>query len=349
MNALTNVLEFVEDLNTASKITEGQYLDILNKLKEIHNSIPAPRVYEPPPIVRDTVPFHRQAPEPADSLSQYRETFVNLYAKRGYVSYDRLRSFLFGGVRHLNADFERLFFLCYNTPTPENVAAFKQAFEMPQTEGSVSPYRVGDEFIRVMSYMCSSLFKDADKRGAFLQLAFIRKSQLKTVMFKKQQIYNKMKFLPNDNCTIKEQQPLLTRLLHNCGVPLYNQFRVSRDEVIKRDTKKLHKIKLRIEDTYIDFDLYTDRVQLGRTCMSEGIYNLALCIYVQNIESERVKYMPIERFLVGINPLANVQKPPKLTTSGITASSRNKNRTYTYANNNKNEIVLTYDCKYNSK
>jgi len=332
MEALNVIREAIESLSAEAKIDDGKYLELMNHMKTVYGSMPQPRPEVdgiPRPIVRQRI-----SEPPVNITDEVRQRYfstpfnenMNFMWGNPWDEVDGYSSNEFAQVFH-----EIMMFGAGYNPLLTNL------FERYFTESSI-----GNTFYNyIMRRENDMEWRDADMRERFLSHSVIRNLNIKHIILQKKGIVDYLRILEDNTA---EQW---ATMMYKMGFDMMNEYSYnSRKHETKLRTeaelKKLHLVRVEwrmnpLEN--ITVNLYTDKIQLGRTRCVQSMYKMAL-IYALLFPELNA---PIERFkyrMVG----ERVSPYPVMSMSGITAHTRNKNRTYTQKDA---DFTITYISKLN--
>jgi hypothetical protein len=189
------------------------------------------------------------------------------------------------------------------------------------------------------------IFKDADMRNKWFEIPYVRKYNIRLAEDRKQGFRIPLVSLEG------ETDEKWSKVFFNIGFPFFNQLKCrwerrntySYKERTTEEIKKLHRVSINFKLTETDeleLDLYTDKIQLGRSPVVQSMYRMGLILSLfYDINA------PIERYLLRMSEEMNYHRFPTLRTSGITAKTRDKARTYEI--DDEKDWTITYKSKLN--
>lgn len=352
MDNLNAMREWVEELSANEKIGEGDYLSIMNHMKKVYEAIPPPA----PKYVdtRDHAPTHGPVGELVRGLMDTVVLKWGLMFKadmvhcgvRGFSVWN-YAGFEFPVQRRVET-MEMLESYMANPTNPVNVMAMT---EFLQT-------RVGEHWIKQLGYYNRGLWREETHRDIWLAIPLVRKYVIENVLEKKKHMASLLKkWSATDDGGLN-----LSHVLDELKVPFEGDYQWGKDKWVARtdeEKKKLHAVRVNVRlgshDTAtaghapasMDFKCYTRYIQLARGHYTNPIYTmmvgLALLMDLEEeismtkinldtlllySDSERQSYY--QRY--GNMWRNNNDGKLLLDTSGITAKTRDKKRTYVDAN-----------------
>lgn len=339
MEALNVIREAIESLSAEEKIDDGKYLELMNHMKTVYGSMPqqhAPQQYEVDYIPR---PVAVAVPPPMEDM---RDVIRHRYFTTG-LQENQMTAF-WGMFWEDNQDGNGYtrdeFALTLDCMLKgEDDLGLINLFERYFT---ASP--IGDTFYTfIMRDTNKVSWKDADMREKFLTIPIIRNKNIDFVLIRKKHMAERLMRVKDPN-----DPEHWAKLFYHMGFHFMNGIRYSvrnNNEAKPRteaELKKLHLIRVswRMNMTQnMEVNLYTDKIQLGRSQIVPQMYHMAL-IYALlfpefNAPIERFKYRMIHD---------RVSPYPVMSMSGITAHTRNKNRTYKQRDG---DFTITYISKLN--
>lgn len=349
MENITAVQEAIENLNQDEKINEGTYLSLMNHLKVIYGKLE-----------------HQIAPRPTITFP-HRQTTTNIELPPNYPfsSYRKVLSdysFLIERGRPYdiptpqdNIDMVMLHHKYFATNLEEqshtyewygstHQLRFLRALDkyLSNTDESQTQ-QVRDEIYtnwewggmplirRLFKYETKfdmRLWKDPEMREKWLSHPMVRNQNIRLVEEYKNEI-RKLLVLMRD-----ESDENWSVLFYSLYFPFFNHLQPKKKrnnewefkERSETEIKKLHSIKITYKlsaEEHIELELYTDKIQLGRSPIVGDMYRMALVLsLLYDTKSKIESYIRKQHDWMGI------YQYPKMTTSGITAKTRNKARTY---------------------
>lgn len=333
MEALNVIREAIESLSAEEKIDDGKYLELMNHMKTVYGSMPQPRPEAdgvPRPIVRERI-----AEPPMLITDEVRQRYF-------LIPYNE-HNVMWGQRWYETRDY-----------TPDG---FAQTFdELMKANGDygLGLYNLFERYFTV-SNIGNTFYNfimrdenkvgwiDADMRERFFSLPIIRNKNIEYALIRKKAMVDCLLVI-KDTTNPEDWAKLLWRM----GFHFMNGFRHTNrnnGETKPRteaELKKLHLLRVswRMNATQnMEVELYTDKIQLGRTQCVQAMYRMAL-IYALLFPEFNA---PIERFRYRMMG-QRVSQYPVMSMSGITAHTRNKNRTYIQKDG---DFTITYISKLN--
>jgi hypothetical protein len=306
MEHIQSIREIVEKLAGDEKMDDGQYLEVMNRLKSL---------------------YEREEQKGPSFREDFRMEFASGDANAVRVSESERRSF----VRRIALDEPmRLFHHYFVGLSRNDVSCDGSHFHevMPKlaealedgtmaTRTDISRHCIGS-----ILYWGAVVWRNLDHRELVLRNRHYTDYELEShTRFRNYtaSMYIYRGYKPNGEM----DEYCWERLFHD-WIPFYTTKRVFRKDWRDREEKelkKLHPIRLslKIPNHPIELDLYTDKVKLGATGICRQLQKLMLAI----VRLEGWTDVPLERLMFdcGLNLTLEV--------SGITAQSRDKERRYT--------------------
>jgi hypothetical protein len=338
MEALNVIREAIESLSAEEKIDDGKYLELMNHMKTVYGSMPqqhAPQQYEVDFIPRPV------AVVVAEVLESMRDVIRHRYFTTGLQENQMTAFWGMTWEENQNTHYTRDEFamLLDCMLKGEDDLGLINLFERYFT---LSP--IGNAFYTfIMRDTNKVSWRDADMREKFLSIPIIRNKNIDFVLIRKKHMVERL--LRVKDTTNPEHW---AKLFYHTGFHFMNGIRYTvrnNNEARPRteaELKKLHLVRVswRMNPTQnMEVNLYTDKIQLGRSPIVQQMYMMAL-IYALlfpefNAPIEKFKYRMIHD---------RVSSYPVMSMSGITAHTRNKNRTYKQSDG---DFTITYISKLN--
>lgn len=343
MESIQAVREAIENLSTDEKIDEGQYLALMNHLKLVYEKIGKNERNEPS--------------EPENNFISWRENQRRQREEANELS-DRLGSLM----RELFNTFEiRTNYFGAMAPT---ILKYIPIFDGILVSLKNEDNSFGENHLLVVDEMRvgsitdlgMKIWIDLNAREIFLSNPLVRKKNISYSLLCR----DRDEFLGGKRFDYQTEEGW-TRILSGLSLPFYTSKRIirrnHRESFVERDAMSLgkyHPITLTMRFHHhpnVIVNLYTDKVQLGRSNIAPNIYMIMMMI----IRMERWVDEPLERLIYGRNnrrPFSSYMEDtyfPKLKVSGITAHTREKQRTYEDSRP-ESRFTIAYTTKYsNSK
>jgi len=344
MDALNVIREAIESLSAEEKIDDGKYLELMNHMKTVYGSMP--QQHAPQQYAGDFIP-HPVAVPVAPPMELMRDMIRHRYFTTG-LQENQLGGF-WGGewVENARGGYTRDEFaitldcMLKGEDDVGLINLFERYFVASE---------IGNCFYTfIMRDTNRVSWKDADMREKFLSLPVIRNKGIVYALLRKASV---MECLMKVKDTTNQDH--WAKLFYHMGFHFVNGIRYTvrnNGEAKPRseaELKKLHLVRVswRMNATQnMEVNLYTDKIQLGRSQIVGSMYKMAL-IYALLFPEFNA---PVERFkyrMGGTNAYGNhrVSQYPVMSMSGITAHTRNKNRTYKQKDG---DFTITYISKLN--
>jgi hypothetical protein len=342
MEALNVIREAIESLSAEEKIDDGKYLELMNHMKTVYGSMP--QQHAPQQYAIDFIPRPVAVAPPMESM---RDVVRHRYFTTG-IQANQLEGF-WGGewVENANGGYTRDEFaitldcMLKGEDDVGLINLFERYFVASE---------IGNCFYTfIMRDGNRVSWKDADMREKFLSLPVIRNKSIVYALLRKESV---MECLLKIKDTTNQEH--WAKLFYHMGFHFVNGIRYTvrnNGEAKPRseaELKKLHLVRVswRMNATQnMEVNLYTDKIQLGRSQIVGSMYKMAL-IYALLFPEFNA---PVERFkyrMGGTNAYGEhrVSQYPVMAMSGITAHTRNKNRTYKQKDG---DFTITYISKLN--
>lgn len=320
MENINAVREAIETLNHDEKINDGTYLELMNHLKSLYEKLDRTEVKQFADV-RPSIVFHR---------TRVLETMDE--------SIDRMAKYFRGNgwMRDWDGDSSR--------PFHTEETTFIRAVDayLSNTDDALND-SVRQAVSESMNYTHSSrlhyyLFRNETKaqwissemREKWLRHPRVRDRLITISLADKEAIIRGVVIMSSNS------DENYAKYFYQNSFPFCNEITAIKrrgDWDIEARTptelKKLHRIRIvyKLNDSKQRvLELYTDKIQLGRSPIVAKMYRLALVLAIAFPNESS----PIERYLLQLNPtITPFNLCPNLITSGITAKTRNKARTYT--------------------
>jgi hypothetical protein len=316
MDALNVIREAIESLSAEEKIDDGKYLELMNHMKTVYGSMPQPRPEaDGIPVVRQRI----SAPP-----EQFTDRFINRYLIASHFTEE---GFLLWGHQHDEVDGYTFneFAMMLDDILKDNGEEFNAWLYSP-FERYFTDSNIGHHFCHTL-YAYDIQWRDENMREKFLNLTVVRERTIKKNISNKKWITDSLLILKD---TTNPGQ--WAKMMYKVGFHLMNGMKYTsrKQETTPRteaELKKLHLVRVEWrmnERENMTVNLYTDKIQLGRTQCVQQMYRMAV-IYALLFPEFNA---PLERFLHRMSGKANISLYPVMSMSGITAHTRNKNRTY---------------------
>ncbi len=337
MESIQAVREAIENLSTDEKIDDGQYLTLMNHLKSVYEKLGKNERNEPSESENNFISWRehqrRERNEANDLLTRLRaltnELFYTEVIPDGY----------FGTMASTILKYISVF---------DGVL-----ISLKNQDNSFGENRllVADEWIiEKITILGMKIWKDLNAREIFLSNPLVRKRNILSLFLRRDELLARKRF-------DYQTEGGWTRILSDLSLPFYTSKRIIRrknkESFVARDAMSLgkyHPITLTMRFHHhpnVVVNLYTDKVQLGRSNIAPNIY----MIMMEIIRMERWVDEPMEKLIFGIQnrspffPFSNNTTYPKLKVSGITAHTRDKQRTYEDSHS-ESRFSITYTTKY---
>jgi hypothetical protein len=337
MDALNFLLETTENLNSGDvQMNEGLYLEMMNKLRDLHRSIPTTPRKEV--IVRRYVPtaVEAEAPHPEAVLVNTLRGIFSLNEEtiiRGFLMNHNVLQHAPGwrGFLQLLADWKT------NNYAPETATAITTHPDLLWSMKWLMSFSHNGRTIQ---------WRDLEFRDRFLLLPAV----VKNMMFVFYQ-HNENYFKIFRSClkTLAKQDPKwndemkLSVVLREISSPFEGKHRKFRNRLIPQTDEELAKLhEIEIEYAYTEphpkLKVFTSKVQLGRTSCNESVLLLGIINAIHNGDEAKIGAM--WRLVFG-----NLQKDhtPELLVSGITSDTKDLQRQYVCY-----EAIITYTQQLNN-
>lgn len=329
MEHIQGIREIVEKLAGDEKMDDGQYLEVMNRLKSLYEreeekKQPAIRADWAMEFSSGDVPVFR-LPD-GEQIAENTRNLSRIFLRHHFVG--------------LSSD---------DIPdSPEHHTAVEELSHglVDNTIATHSLEGITDVVLFIILRRGVGIWLDVEKREALLSNPLVRAKWLNEGLASR--TYHMRKKIRKAYKTEGMTENDWTDLLSHIGVPLYTTMRKKRNgEFVPRDPQQLQKyhpitLSLSIPNHPIEMTLYTDKIQLGRTYLSPP-----LCYVMLEItHAERWYDVALEGMIDGAIEGMSAYYPldyPKMVVSGITAQTRDKLRSYVCA---KGLIRLTYQTKY---
>lgn len=342
MEALNVIREAIESLSAEEKIDDGKYLELMNHMKTVYGSMPqqhAPQHadYIPRPIAIEA--FVAPPMAMTDTIRhRYFTTGLQANMLDGFWGHEWDEEIHHGYTRGGFAETLDEMLKSNGDWSLGLYSLFERYF---------SDTNIGNHFYTfIMREGNKVSWKDADMRERFISIPVIRNLNIKYVILRKKIMVERL-------CIMKDtgNAEQWAKLMYKMGFCMFNQFSYNgrKAETKPRsvaELKKLHLVRVswRMNPTQnMEVNLYTDKIQLGRTQCVGAMYCMALIHALLFPEFNA----PIERFKyrMGMGGTEyRVSQYPVMSMSGITAHTRNKNRTYKQKDG---DFTITYISKLN--
>ena len=318
MDHLSFLSEFMEDLNTAGSITEGQYLAGMNALGRIFAALPQHSVM----VGGGGAMGGGSAAAPILS-PQLTAAAMRMFA----FNTEETANIVWMNAAEELQDLDEL----VRMPTPERIAAFstKYALICPRRDGSHPPiaaYTSGVCNLRTLATIeLSTLrWKDLDARDVFLRVPCVKRAAV---------FYSLKRTDAVRKCVYHINKHAITdagfgMVFHELGLPFETGAKIKRGRVVgTKDVSDLHRVGIELWPVGSGFHwrlpAYTKLIQLGRTSM---VRELAILTIVLEIVSGGSHPKLLERCL------RKMTRPGYqrlvLDVSGITAATKDEHRAY---------------------
>ena len=318
MEALNVIREAIESLSAEEKIDDGKYLELMNHMKTVYGSMPQPR----PEADGIPVVIQRISAPP----EQFTTRFINRYLIVPQVVNEDLLIHLFGDrFDEVDGYTSNEFALTLDTILKDNGeeynAGLYNLFERYFTTSSI-----GSHFYNTL-HRNNIQWRDEAILEKYINLAVIREKTISKNIWHKRWIAESL--LVINDPTSPDQW---AKMMYKMGFTFMNGMKhcLRKNEATARteaELKKLHLVRVEWrmnERENMTVNLYTDKIQLGRTRCVPEMYRMAV-IYALLFPEFNA---PLERFLHRMDGRTNISPFPVMFMSGITAHTRNKNRTY---------------------
>jgi len=354
MEALNGIREAIESLSGEEKIDDGKYLELMNHLKTVYAVIPKAEEADKS-VIRRTIIVNRENMNIVGGYEPYipyeRQPAIhnvyNIHTRYFSVPYDLNRM---NGMWGQNEEESSVFATAFDDymknadPSEPDFGYFKERLE---------PYFVPSQHTNgyvLTAYLLRTenkyVWKDADMREKFLAIHFVRNQNINLTLTRKNVMANIL--YPMSDTMDRVKWAWVYKLAF---FPFANENTIRKksnkdaDITVKsaEELKKLHLVRLKwkMGETNVETELYTDKIQLGRSPINPDMYRLGLVFALIFPEFKA----PIERFVRGVLHESDSRRNcPILETSGITASTRNKSRTYKQYDG---DFTITYISKLN--
>jgi hypothetical protein len=354
MENITAVQEAIENLNQDEKINEGTYLSLMNHLKVLYGKLES-QIAPPPRETTGTFGSVFNGTLPADyPYPTYRRVIrlnlpdntpeLNIEATMLHCKYFSVSGELndFYGIVSATelVDFLRILDV-YLTNDDENLIT-------TLADGVEERRNRVEALCRYLFWyekkFPRGIFKDTTMREKWLHLPYVRKYNIRLAEERKQGFRIPLVVLEG------ETYEKWSRVFFDIGFHFFNKIKCrwerrntyTYSERTTEEINKLHKVSIDIKLTETDrfrLHLYTDKIQLGRSPIVQGMYRMGLILSLfYNINA------PIEKYLLRMSEEMMYNRFPTLKTSGITAKTRNKARTYEVGDE---DWTITYKSKMN--
>ena len=316
MNSIEAVRDAIETLSTDEKIDEGQYLALMNHLKKVYEQIERSERKEDIPV------FNTSAQRAMALWEQQQETGLS------DITLQLSKTSLWYGPWHTILRNE------------ENVTAIRiicDGIRNPDTFRQQDLEEIPKNVIRLLYDMPSEDWASPEVREIILSNYTVRRQNITfNLCFKRINSYT------SSHSIFPSNTDEWTALLHdNPIVPFKTLKKMNRRREMvdraPRDIKKLHPITLcfNIPNHQVnDIHLYTNRIQLGRSNINPLLCELLISL----IHQEAWTDVPMD-YLIMAKQMVKITTPI-MVVSGITATTRNKHRSYVCCNG---MIIIRYD------
>jgi hypothetical protein len=347
MENINAVREAIEDLNTDEKINEGLYLELMNHLKtlygkmERHNVVAPP---QPPPLVAPALPADYPFPEYRSVIRGTPEENIEAVQihKKYFTNSPMAVSEMFG--------FDSLAFLRafdeFLANTDESLENAKKVALTAFFHNANLNHQLGRCLLIFLAKYSSNwsgdwgFWRRVEDREKFLSHFAVRRLNIILAEYQKSNM-KKLLAIVKDETNDDEW----AKLFWTMGFPFFNHKYYKRNKCQERteaERKKLHIVKMKFKmnaELSVSMSLFTDKIQLGRSPIVPDMYKMALLLALQDDINA-----PIERFIRRMRSSSGYLTTPVLITSGITAKTRDKSRSYKQYDG---DFTISYTSKLN--
>jgi hypothetical protein len=323
MDALNFLLETTENLNSGdTQMNEGLYLDMMNRLRDLHRAMSQPQHHNQP-IIRPPPPPQPVAPEAYDELvGNLRRIFCldPMVIRHHWLTADWT-------TPELKAEFIRFLHLLVayqrNGYTEADANAIATHPALP-----FSLHKMMSNSMNNRTFRWNSDYQFRDK---FLMIPAVRKVVIKHHLDDTRRERNLIKeclaiLADRDKAYTPEvkQSLILTRIKS----PFMGEWRPFRRVFKQRSLAEmagLHELELEFDyaTPHPKFKVWTDRIQLGRTSAVQPTALFGLIHAIHDGKLDRIT--PLIHTIFGD---VGVSNEPHMVVSGITANTANEHREY---------------------
>jgi len=320
MDALNFLLEATENLNDGTAtMTEGLYLDMMNRLRDIHRTMSQHQPPAQPQIVRVApqpepnlighMPLARQMAEILDVPFQ---TLLNHWFAIVWADEEQKRQF----IHFLTL----LVSWKVNGYAPEAAIAIGNHGSLNFALSKFARYSMNETHIP---------WKDLVFRDKFLCLRPVAKARVRQIKLLQNhtqyQISHCLRTLNKRDATYSPEVRM-SMMLYALNSSFMGEWRAFRNVWKRRsDMEKLHELEVEFNygSTPKKLKVWTDRIQLGRTALVRSTVMLGF-IHAIN-EGEKDKITP---YLYNLFGNIGFDDAPEMVASGITVETKDKMREY---------------------
>ena len=335
MDALNNLREAIESLSSDEKIDDGKYLQMMNHLKTVYGAIPheeKPPAWVNAPVVEERDNFR----------DLHRRYFTTIYC-------ENVRNEMWGNPLTIGrqagefawADFPRVFDSVMKGEGGEEEFATHW-----ETRGANVIYYLHREGLN------DSVWKSDEMREKFLSIPCVKKSTINHELRPHKRLQGILCPRFTTRPPTYETNAYWHKMMTDVRFPFKDGFKWTDDKedpfrleaLPEAQLKKLHSVRITFnmsETDDINWELYTDKIQLGRTACVYSLLEMKFVLTLLhpefNAHRETMLYEMKRQRKFGYTC-------PALTVSGITANTRNKSRTYHW----RNHFAITFTSDLNN-
>lgn len=339
MEALNNIREAIEALAGEEKIDDGNYLVLMNHLKTVYGAVSKDQ--EVMPVRRDVV----RRDEEDDYFRELHERyFTSIYCR---VARDEMWNSPRAVITRPqdNQLFAGLFDSVMTGMGGE--MAFSAMWEANNSDrGNHMLYHINRK------EMWDRMWKSLDMRDKFISIPCVRKSIINQHVIRWHCLQSLIcpqyggTYVPYDSDAYWMKMLIHVNLPFQYGLKWVdgktNNF--DTEPLTEDKLKKLHRVRITFHmnnNDDIHMELYTDKIQLGRTACVDSMLRMKHVLAILHPElNTQIDTLLWKRR----NQKRNGYTCPRLAVSGITANTRSKSRTYTW----QNDFTITYLSNMNN-